>query len=60
VSALAQAGATIAAASPGAIPSEPPIGGPLWTLVVPAALFAVALVATVLLYKRFSREEPRR
>ena len=38
------------------IPAEPPIGGPLWTIVVPAALFAVALLATVLLYRRFSRE----
>jgi hypothetical protein len=38
------------------IPATPPISGPFWTLVVPALLFAVALVATWLLYRRFSRE----
>jgi len=36
------------------IPAEPPIGGPFWTIVVPAALFAVAFIATWLLYRRFS------
>ena len=38
------------------IPADPPISGPLWTLVVPAALFAVAFVATWLLYRRFSKK----
>jgi uncharacterized membrane protein YoaK (UPF0700 family) len=37
------------------IPAEPPIGGPLWTLVVPALLFVVAVAATVLLYRHFAR-----
>jgi len=39
------------------IPAEAPIGGPFWTVVVPAALFLVAFVATWLLYRRFSRED---
>ena len=29
------------------IPAEPPIGGPFWTVIVPALLFAVALLATM-------------
>ena len=37
------------------IPAEPPIGGPFWSVVVPAALLAVAFIATWLLYRRFSR-----
>ena len=44
----------IAALQP--IPAEAPIGGPFWTVVVPAALFAVAFLATWLLYRRFSRD----
>ncbi len=39
------------------IPADPPVGGPLWTLVVPALLFLVAFAATYLLYRRFSRPE---
>ena len=39
------------------LPAEPPIGGPLWTIVVPAILFLVAFLATYLLYRRFSKEE---
>jgi len=38
------------------IPAEPPIGGPFWSVVVPAALFTVAFIATWLLYRRFSRD----
>jgi len=37
------------------IPAEPPIGGPFWSVVVPAALLAVSFIATWLLYRRFSR-----
>jgi hypothetical protein len=44
----------IAAMQP--IPAEPPIGGSFWTVVVPGALFAVAFIATWLLYRRFSRD----
>ncbi len=49
----------LAAASSRSIPAEPPIDGPFWTIVVPAALFGLALAATVLLYRRFSRERTR-
>jgi hypothetical protein len=45
----------IAALQP--IPAEPPLSGPFWTLILPAALFAVAFVATWMLYRRFSRSE---
>jgi hypothetical protein len=38
------------------IPAEPPIGGVLWTWLVPAALFALAFIATYLLYRRFAGE----
>jgi len=38
------------------IPAEPPIGGPLWSIFVPALLFGVATAATWLLYRRFSKE----
>ncbi len=38
------------------IPAEPPIGGVFWSVVVPAAMLAVAFVATWLLYRRFSSE----
>ena len=36
---------------------DPPIGGIIWTLVVPAILFLGSLVGTYLLYKKFAREE---
>ena len=35
-------------------PAEPPFGGVIWSFVVPAILFAVALGATVLLYRHFA------
>lgn len=35
------------------LPAEPPIGGPFWTIAVPAFLFLVAATATVLLYRHF-------
>jgi len=38
------------------IPAQPPIGGAWWRLGVPSLLFLVALLATVLLYRRFSRD----
>ena len=38
------------------IPAEPPIGGPFWSIVVPALLLGIASMATWLLYRRFSRE----
>jgi len=36
------------------IPATPPLGGWLWTVVVPAALFLIAFGATYLLYRRFA------
>ena len=36
------------------IPADPPIGGPLWSVVVPALLFLLAFVATYLLYRHFA------
>ena len=39
------------------IPAESPIGGPLWTLVVPALLFLVAFVATWRLYHLFAHRD---
>ena len=41
-----------------AIPAASPIGGPLWTWVVPPLLFAVAFLATWALYRRFSSQPP--
>ena len=42
--------------TPPPIPADPPLAGPLWTLVVPGALFAVAFLATWGLYRRFARD----
>jgi len=41
---------------PQPIPAAPPIGGPFWTIVVPALLFGVSLAATWLLYRHFMRK----
>lgn len=43
-------------ASQAPLPAQPPIGGWVWSYLVPAALLAVAAVSTWLLYRRFSRE----
>ncbi len=40
------------------LPAEPPIGGPIWTIVIPAVLFLGSLLGTYLLYQKFSMEEP--
>jgi len=45
----------IQAADTLALPAEAPIGGPIWTVVVPALLFLIAFAATYLLYRRFAR-----
>jgi hypothetical protein len=39
------------------LPAEPPIGGPIWTVVVPAALLVVAIWGTWLLYRHFAKED---
>jgi len=36
------------------IPAEAPIGGPLWSLGIPALLLLVSIVATWLLYRHFA------
>lgn len=40
------------------LPAEPPITGPLWSVVVPALLLLLATVATVMLYRHFAGDEP--
>jgi hypothetical protein len=49
--------AATAGASPDPLPAEPPIGGPLWSVLVPAVLFAVAFGATFLLYRHFANRD---
>ncbi len=39
------------------IPAKPPIGGPIWTIVVPAALLVVSIWGTWLLYRHFAKED---
>jgi hypothetical protein len=41
-------------ASPDPLPADPPIGGVLWSVVVPAILLAIAAGATALLYRHFA------
>lgn len=36
------------------IPAEPPIGGVVWSLVVPALLWLVTFTATSLVYRHFA------
>jgi hypothetical protein len=50
--------ASLQAAAVAPLPAETPIGGPLWSHVIPAALLAIAAFGTFLLYRHFaSREE---
>jgi hypothetical protein len=39
------------------LPAEPPIGGPLWTIVIPAVLLCVASLGTFLLYRHFAGKD---
>jgi len=39
------------------LPADPPIGGLVWTVVVPGVLFLGSFLGTYLLYRRFSRIE---
>ena len=41
------------------LPAEPPIGGFVWTVVIPAILLLGSFLGTYLLYRRFSRVEAR-
>jgi len=36
---------------------DPPIGGFIWTVVIPAVLFIGSLLGTYFLYKKFAGEE---
>ena len=44
-------------AGPAPLPAEPPIGGPIWTIIIPAVLFLGSFMGTYLLYQKFSKEE---
>jgi len=37
---------------------EPPIHGPIWSILVPALLFVLAAGATYLLYRHFAARKP--
>jgi F0F1-type ATP synthase membrane subunit c/vacuolar-type H+-ATPase subunit K len=39
------------------LPAKPPIGGPVWTIVVPAALLLVSIWGTWMLYRHFAGEK---
>ena len=41
-------------AAPDRLPADPPFDGPMWSYMVPAILFAIAVGATVLLYRHFA------
>ena len=40
------------------IPAEPPIGGPFWSMILPALLFLASVLATYLLYRHFAGRDP--
>ena len=44
-------------ASTAPLPAEPPIGGPIWTIAIPAVLFIGSFLGTYLLYRRFAGGE---
>jgi len=39
------------------LPAQSPIGGPLWSYVVPALLLTVAALGTLMLYRHFAKRE---
>lgn len=39
------------------LPAEPPIGGPAWTVLVPAVLFLVSAGGTWALWRRFADKD---
>jgi hypothetical protein len=49
--------AVVQARQPIPLPAESPLGGPLWSYVVPAALLTLASVGTLLLYRHFARHK---
>lgn len=44
-------------ASMAPLPADPPIAGPVWTILIPAVLFGGSFLGTYFLYKRFSKAE---
>ncbi|MGD8867926.1 MAG: hypothetical protein PVI01_09850 [Gemmatimonadales bacterium] len=39
------------------LPAESPIGGPLWSVVIPALLLVAASLGTLLLYRHFASQD---
>ena len=38
------------------LPADPPIGGAVWTILIPAILLVGSVIGTYLLYRRFAGE----
>ncbi|UCC84303.1 MAG: hypothetical protein JSW46_05070 [Gemmatimonadota bacterium] len=49
--------ASVQAGTVAPLPAEAPIGGPLWSYVIPALLLAIATFGTFLLYRHFATRE---
>ena len=41
------------------LPADPPIGGVIWTVTIPAILFVGSFFGTYLLYRRFAGDEEK-
>jgi hypothetical protein len=52
---LATLAASLQSSAVAPLPAETPIGGPLWSYVVPALLLAVAAFGTLMLYRHFAK-----
>ncbi len=39
------------------LPARSPIGGPLWSVVIPALLLLTAALGTLMLYRHFAKQE---
>ena len=39
------------------LPAQPPIGGPLWSYVIPALLLLISALGTLMLYRHFAKQE---
>ncbi len=39
------------------LPAQSPIGGPLWSYVIPALLLLIAALGTLMLYRHFANQE---
>ncbi|MGD2154021.1 MAG: hypothetical protein PVG79_12195 [Gemmatimonadales bacterium] len=54
---LADFAACVQSGAVAPLPAEAPIGGPLWSVVVPALLLTVAAFGTFMLYRHFAGRE---